>query len=72
MPGIRPVLEINARHPLLLNLGKQQDGERFKEWSRLLFEQAVLSEGGQLPDPAAFVRRLNRMLVELQEMPSDA
>ena len=43
----------------------ETDDDRFADWSYLLFDQAMLSEGGQLEDPAAFVRRMNAMLLAL-------
>jgi molecular chaperone HtpG len=61
-PASKPVLELNPHHPLVQRL-KYEDA-RLAEWSVLLLEQAVLAEGGQLEDPAAFVRRLNRMLLD--------
>ena len=48
-------------------LRDEQDSERFAAWSRLLFEQAMLTQGGQLDDPTAFVKRLNGILVELSQ-----
>jgi len=65
VPASKPVLEVNLEHPLVKHLHDEQDSERFSEWSRLLFEQAMLSQGGQLEDPAAFVRRLNGILAGL-------
>ncbi len=62
-PARRPILEINPRHPLVARLNDEQ--ERFDEWAGLLFDQSMLAEGGQLEDPAAFVRRLNEMLLTL-------
>lgn len=61
-PASKPSLEINPAHPLLARLAALPDGEDFSDLSLLLFEQATLGDGGQLPDPAAFVRRLNRLL----------
>ncbi len=61
-PASKPSLEINPAHPLLARLAALSDGEDFSDLSLLLFEQATLGDGGQLPDPAAFVRRLNRLL----------
>ncbi|MFO1301395.1 MAG: molecular chaperone HtpG [Burkholderiaceae bacterium] len=60
-PPRKPILEINPQHPLLARA--RTDSERIADWSRLLLDQAVLSEGGQLDDPVAFVRRMNAMLV---------
>lgn len=65
VPELRPVLEINPGHPLLRRLEAMdaEDGSR-SDWAQLLFDQAVLAEGGQLADPAAFVKRLNAMLTD--------
>jgi molecular chaperone HtpG len=65
----RPVLEVNPSHPLVGRMGAEPDGERFGDWVELLYEQALLAEGGQLEDPSAFVRRMNRMLLELSAAP---
>ncbi|MGH8446762.1 MAG: molecular chaperone HtpG, partial [Solimonas sp.] len=62
-PGSRPILELNATHPLVEKLKATADDETFADLGELLFGQAVLAEGGQLDDPAAFVRRLNRLLL---------
>jgi molecular chaperone HtpG len=59
-----PILEINARHPLVERLKEADDEARFGELAQLLHDQAVLAEGGQLEDPAGFVRQLNKLLVE--------
>ncbi len=66
IPGSKPRLEINPVHPLLQRM-KSLDEQAFAEWAHLLFEQALLAEGGQLEDPAGFVRRMNRMLMEMNE-----
>ncbi|MEK8090464.1 molecular chaperone HtpG [Thermithiobacillus plumbiphilus] len=65
VPVSKPVLEVNPGHPLVKRLEAEQDGERFGDWSRLLLEQGVLAEGGQLEDPAAFVARLNQLMLAL-------
>ncbi len=62
MPQSRPVLEINPAHPLVGDLQGIADDTAFEDWARLLYEQSVLTEGAHLDDPAAFVRRLNRLL----------
>jgi molecular chaperone HtpG len=64
-PESKPLLELNVGHPLVKHLDGLADAERFKELSLLLFEQAQLAEGGQLRNPAEFVQRLNRLLVDL-------
>ena len=61
VPMTKPILEINPKHALVQRLKAQADGEKFGDWSRILFDQALLAEGGQLEDPAAFVRRLNEL-----------
>ena len=60
--SVKPILEINPEHPLVVRLRTVSDSGRFSDWSRLLFDQALLSEGGQLDDPAGFVQRLNQLL----------
>jgi molecular chaperone HtpG len=61
-PDSKPILELNPQHALVQRL--KYEGDSLKEWATLLLDQAVLAEGGQLDDPAAFVRRMNRMLLE--------
>jgi molecular chaperone HtpG len=62
-PDRTPILEINPGHPLVERMkADTADAER---WARLLFDQALLAEGGQLEDPAGFVRRLNDMLLAM-------
>ena len=60
-PDTKPILEVNPEHPLLLKL--KHDDKQFDEWTNVLFDQALLSEGGQLNDPAGFVRRINQLLL---------
>ncbi len=57
-----PILELNPNHPLVQRL--KDVGDKLADWAHLLFEQALLAEGGQLDDPAAFVRRVNAMLLD--------
>ncbi len=64
VPNIEPILEINVEHPLVKRLKDVQDDDKFKDWSHLLFDQAMLSEGGQLDDPVSFVTRMNQLLLE--------
>ncbi len=64
-PTVKPTLEINPAHALVTRLNAESDEERFADWANLLFEQAMLAEGGQLDDPASFVRRLNGLLAML-------
>ena len=65
VPGSKPILEINPQHPLVQRLKYESEGTRFEDWSRVLFDQALLAEGGQLEDPATFVKRLNTLMLEL-------
>ena len=60
----KPVLEVNPDHPIVDRMSAQE-GERFADWAQILHDQALLSEGGQLEDPAGFVRRLNDMFQAL-------
>ena len=65
VPQSKPILEINPKHPIVQGLKVEADDARFADWSHILFDQALLAEGGQLEDPASFVRRLNEMLLRL-------
>ena len=58
----QPILEINPEHALIGKM-KLADGDAFAEWSQVLFDQALLAEGGQLEDPATFVKRVNKLIV---------
>jgi len=62
-PESKPILEINPDHPLVQRL-KQEDA-RFDDWAHILFDQAMLAEGGTLADPSGFVKRLNQMLLQI-------
>lgn len=63
-PEIKPILEINPEHALINRLKDETDDSRFNEWVHILFDQAILAEGGQLADPAQFVQRINQFLLE--------
>jgi len=60
-----PIMEINLEHPLLQRMDGEPDEDRFAELAKLVFDQALLAEGGQLQDPAAFVHRLNRLMLDI-------
>lgn len=62
-PDFKPIFEINPKHPLIQRL-KYEDG-KFADWANVLFDQALLAEGGQLDDPASFVKRLNELLLSM-------
>jgi molecular chaperone HtpG len=64
-PESKPILEINPNHPLVTRLKYENaDSPAFADWSHILFDQALLAEGGSLTDPASFVKRLNDMLLK--------
>lgn len=65
VPDVKPIFEINPEHPLINKLDQEVDEDRFAELGLVLFEQADLAAGGQLEDPAAYVSRLNKLLLEL-------
>jgi molecular chaperone HtpG len=62
VPTSKPVFEINPDHGLIVKLRDETDASRFADLTQILFDQAVLSEGGQVEDPAAFVHKLNKLL----------
>ncbi|WP_281985818.1 molecular chaperone HtpG [Azonexus hydrophilus] len=62
-PDVKPILEINPQHPAVMRLKYEE--ARFDDWAALLFEQATLAEGGQLDDPAGFVKRINDLMMAL-------
>ncbi|MGH8726663.1 MAG: molecular chaperone HtpG [Burkholderiales bacterium] len=62
VPTVKPILEINPQHPLIQRLNSEE--VRFGDWSEVLFDQALLAEGGQLEDPAGFVKKLNELMFE--------
>ncbi len=65
VPDSKPILELNPEHPLVTKLDQEQDEDRFVDLANILFDQASLAEGGTLEDPAAYVTRLNKLLLEL-------
>lgn len=65
LPESKPIFEINPGHSLVQKLDGEADEDRFADLVDILFDQAVLAEGGQLDDPADYVRRLNKLLLEL-------
>jgi len=70
VPASRPILEVNPEHPLVTRLKDEQDEARFGDWATILFEQAVLAEGGQLEDPVSYVHRINQALLGSAGEPS--
>jgi len=65
VPTTKPILEINPRHPLVERLKVESAGARFDDLASVIFDQALLAEGGQLDDPASFVRRLNELMLSM-------
>jgi len=65
VPESLPIFEINAEHDLVKHISDEPDDEQFKQWTEVLFEQAMLAERGSLKDPASFVTRLNKLMLSL-------
>jgi molecular chaperone HtpG len=65
VPTSKPILEINTQHPLVQRLNDEVDEDRFTDLAKVLFDQSMLAEGGQLEDPAGFVKRLNQLMLAL-------
>jgi len=65
VPESKPILEINPGHPLLTMLDQEPDEDRFADLTSIIFDQANLAEGGQLDDPAAYVSKLNKLLLQM-------
>ncbi len=65
LPDSKPIFELNPEHPLVKKLEAESSEERFGDLAHILFDQANLAEGAQLQDPAAYVQRLNKLLLEL-------
>jgi molecular chaperone HtpG len=63
-PDSKPILEINPTHKLIQKLENTGDSARFNDFAEVIFDQALISEGGQLKDPVAFVKKINQFLVE--------
>ncbi len=65
VPASKPILEVNPSHPIVQRLADESSPAKFSDWSQILFDQATLAEGGQIEDPAAFVKRLNELMLAL-------
>lgn len=63
IPDSKPSLEVNVEHALLQKMDKETDEDRFAGFVDVLYGQAVIAEGGQLEDPASFVKKLNELLL---------
>ena len=64
LPPTKPIFEINPDHALITRIHGIEDDVKFEQWVNVLFEQAVIAEGGQLDNPADFVKRMNQLLIE--------
>ncbi len=64
VPESKPILEINPQHPVVIRL--KAESQHFDDWAAVLFDQALLAEGGQLDDPAGFVKRINHLMLEMR------
>ena len=67
LPESKPILELNPEHPLVAKLKGEDKDDRFNDLAAIIFEQALLAEGGHLTDPAAYVKRLNKLLLDLSQ-----
>ena len=65
MPSNKPILEVNPTHPLIERMEAETDDEQFADWADIVFDQALLAEGGQLEDPAGFVNKLNKLMLKM-------
>ncbi|MDX1516432.1 MAG: molecular chaperone HtpG [Woeseiaceae bacterium] len=65
LPASKPILEINAGHPLLVRLSAEADNARFEELANIVLDHALLAEGAQLDNPADYVRRMNRLILAM-------
>jgi molecular chaperone HtpG len=70
LPETRPILEVNIEHPLVARLSAESDEERFSALSNVLLDHALLAEGSQIENPAEYVARMNRLLLELDSATS--
>ena len=67
LPESKPSLEVNTDHPLIQQLNTEADDNRFSDMANILFDQATLAEGGQLTDPASYVARMNKLVLDLMK-----
>ncbi len=65
IPKVKPILELNPDHLIIKRLDDEKDDSRFEDWVKILLDQAILSQGGHLQDPATFVKRFNSLLLDL-------
>ena len=67
VPAVEPILEINVNHPIVKKMADEKDKDRFSDWSSIVLDQAMLSDGGTLEDPATFVVKLNNLILDLSQ-----
>ncbi len=67
IPESKPTIEVNPEHPLVKKMDQESDEDRFADLAKVIFDQANLAEGGTLKDPAAYVHRLNKLLLEISQ-----
>ena len=65
VPESKPILEINVGHPLVTRLSTEPDDERFGDLSNIVMDHALLAEGSQLENPAQYVQRMNKLLLDI-------
>ena len=65
VPDAKRIFELNPEHPLVVKLNDEPDMDRFTELALVLYDQSMLAEGSQLEEPASYVKRLNKLLLEL-------
>ena len=70
LPATKPILEVNVAHPLLERLSAETDDARFTALATILLDHALLAEGRQIDNPAEYVARMNRLLLELDSAPA--
>jgi len=64
VPDVKPILEINPEHDLVKRLAKMRSADKTADFADILFDQAVLAEGALPEDPAGFVRKINKLLIQ--------
>jgi molecular chaperone HtpG len=71
IPESQPILEVNVEHPLLLRLVEETDDGQFDDLAHVVLDHALLAEGSQLDNPAAYVQRINKLLLKMETGPGD-
>jgi molecular chaperone HtpG len=67
VPHSKPILELNVRHPLVTRLSAETDNERFADLSNIVLDHALIAEGAPLENPAAYVKRMNKLLLDFEK-----